>query len=75
MYEHTYLQEKQSHYKWTSLAIPNLLVIHGVRLQHIQETLLTQPISLLEEGMLRKCPVEVTLDGTLVRGRLLQLKT
>ena len=67
----THLHEEEPHDERAALAVPHFFVVHRVRLEDVQKTLLAQPISLLEKGVFWKRSVQVSLDGSLMRRRFL----
>lgn len=58
----TYLHEKESHNEGRPLAVAHLTVMEGVRLHHVKEAFLAQPILFLKEVMFRICAGNVSPD-------------
>lgn len=58
----TYLHEKEPHNEGGPLAVAHLTVMEGVRLHHVKEAFLAQPILFLKEVMFRICAGNVSPD-------------
>lgn len=68
-----HLHEQQPHDEGWALAVAHLPVMEGVRLHHVEQTLLPQPVLLLEEVMLRVRPGNVPPDD-LMRAQRKKMK-
>lgn len=68
-----YLHEKEPHDETGPLAVAHLTVVQWVRLHHVEQTLLSQSILLLEEVVLRICACYVPSDHLLACRRRLDV--